>query len=110
MRDERLLLRDILNALDRIDSFTRGMTFDAFTADEKTVNAVIYNFLIIGEAVKLLPETLTGKYPEIPWRQVAGMRDKLTHAYFSVDYELVWNTIRVVLPQFRSVIEKIRKP
>jgi uncharacterized protein with HEPN domain len=109
MRDERLLLRDILNALDRIDSFTRGMTFDAFTADEKTVNAVIYNFLIIGEAVKALPETLTGKYPEIPWRQVAGMRDKLTHAYFSVDYELIWNTIRVVLPQFRSVIEKIRK-
>lgn len=109
MRDERLLLRDILQALDRIDSFIRGMTFDAFTADEKTVNAVIYNFLIIGEAVKLLPETLTGKYPEIPWRQVAGMRDKLTHAYFSVDYELVWNTIQVVLPRFRSVIEKIRK-
>jgi uncharacterized protein with HEPN domain len=109
MRNERLLLKDILGALDRIDSFTRGMSFEQFTADEKTVNAVIYNFLIIGEAVKLLSETLTGRYPEIPWRQIAGMRDKLTHAYFSVDYDLVWNTVTVVLPEFRSVIEKILK-
>lgn len=62
---------------------------------------------MIGEAVKLLPDTLTSAYPEIPWKQIAGMRDKLTHAYFSVDYELVWNTVRTILPQFRSVIEKI---
>jgi len=62
---------------------------------------------VIGEAVKLLPDTLTSAYPEIPWKQIAGMRDKLTHAYFSVDYELVWNTVRTILPQFRSVIEKI---
>ncbi len=73
------------------------------------MNAVTYNFLVIGEAVKLLPETLTSSYPEIPWRQIAGMRDKLTHAYFAVDYELVWKTITVVLPQFRSVVEKILK-
>lgn len=109
MRNERLLLRDILGALDRIDSFTRGMSFETFIADEKTVNAVTYNFLVIGEAVKLLPENLTCQNPEIPWRQIAGMRDKLTHAYFSVDYELVWNTVTLVLPEFRSVIEKILK-
>jgi uncharacterized protein with HEPN domain len=64
---------------------------------------------IIGKAVKLLPDTLTSAYPEIPWRQIAGMRDKLTHAYFAVDYELVWKTVTIVLPQFRSVIEKILK-
>ncbi len=109
MRDEHLLLKDILVALDRIDSFTRGMNFTSFTADEKTVNAVTYNFLVIGEAVKLLPDTLTSSYPEIPWRQIAGMRDKLTHAYFSIDYELVWKTVTIVLPRFRSVIEKILK-
>jgi len=109
MRDERLLLRNILGALDRIDTFTRDMTSESFTADDKTVNAVIYNFLVIGEAVKLLPETMTLKHPEIPWRQIAGMRDKLTHAYFSVDHDLVWNTVRVVLPEFRRVIEKILK-
>ena len=107
MRDTRLLLKDILIALDRIDSYTKGMDFKAFAADEKTVNAVIYNFLVIGEAVKLLPQTVTDNFPEIPWRQIAGMRDKLTHAYFSTDYELVWKTITVVLPQFRAVIQKI---
>ncbi len=107
MRDERLLLKDILQALRRIDSYTKGMSYESFVADEKTLNAVTYNFLVIGEAVKLLPDTLTSAYPEIPWKQIAGMRDKLTHAYFSVDYELVWNTVRTILPQFRSVIEKI---
>jgi uncharacterized protein with HEPN domain len=109
MRDERLLVKDILAALDRIDSYTKEMNFKAFVADEKTVNAVIYNFLVIGEAVKLLPRSVTGKYPEIPWRQIAGMRDKLTHTYFSIDYELVWKTITTVLPQFRAVLQKILK-
>lgn len=109
MRDERLLVKDILAALDRIDSYTKGMNFEAFVADEKTVNAVSCNFLMIGEAVRLLPPTVTGKYPEIPWRQIAGMRDKLTNACFSIDYELVWKTITAILPQFRAVIQKILK-
>ena len=107
MRDKRLLLKDILVALDRIDSYTGGMNYGTFAADEKTVNAVIYNFLVIGEAVKLLPPAVTNDSPEIPWRQIAGMRDKLTHAYFSIDYELVWKTVTVVLPQFRVMIQKI---
>ena len=107
MRDKNLLLKDILIALDRIDSYTRGMNYATFAADEKTVNAVIYNFLVIGEAVKLLPPAVTINSPEIPWRQIAGMRDKLTHAYFSIDYELVWKTVTVVLPQFRVMILKI---
>jgi uncharacterized protein with HEPN domain len=107
MRAERLLLNDILVALDRIDSYTKGMTYESFITDEKTANAVVYNFLIIGEAVKMLPQTVTDSVPEIPWRQIAGMRDKLTHAYFSTDYELVWKTVTVVLPQFRAGIQKI---
>ena len=101
------LLKDILTALDRIDSYTKGLSFEVFVTDEKTANAVIYNFLVIGEAVKMLPQTITDNYPEIPWRQIAGMRDKLTHTYFSTDYELVWKTITVVLPQFRTVIQKM---
>ena len=66
MRDKRLLLKDILNALDRIDSYTNGMNFEAFVTDEKTANAVIYNFLVIGEAVKILPQTVTDNSPESP--------------------------------------------
>ena len=107
MRDEHLLLKDIRMALDRIDSYTRGMSYEEFAADEKTVSAVIFNFLVIGEAVKHLPPTLTANHPEIPWRQIAGMRDKLTHAYFSIDNELVWKTVTAVLPQFRAKIQKI---
>ena len=107
MRDGNLLLKDIHMALDRIDSYTRDMSYEEFSADEKTVNAVIFNFLVIGEAVKHLPPALTDNHPEIPWRQIAGMRDKLTHAYFSIDYELVWKTVTVVLPQFRAEIQKI---
>ena len=107
MRDEPLLLKDIRMALDRIDSYTLGMSYEEFTADEKTVNAVIFNFLVIGEAVKHLPPKLTDNHPEIPWRQIAGMRDKLTHAYFSIDNELVWKTVTAVLPQFRAKIQKI---
>jgi uncharacterized protein with HEPN domain len=109
MRDERLLIRDIPAAIDRIDTYTHGMNYESFARDKKTADAVIFNFLIVGEAVKLLPQNVTAGYPEIPWRQIAGMRDKLTHAYFSIDYELVWKTISVVLPQFRSVLQKIEK-
>ena len=61
--DERLLLKDILLAIHRIETFTKGMSYESFVADEKTLNAVTYNFLVIGEAVKLLPESLTRKYP-----------------------------------------------
>ena len=75
MKDEFLLLKDIRTALDRIDSFTRGMSYEEFAVDEKTVNAVIFNFLVIGEAVKNLPPTLTGNHPGIPWRQIAGQAD-----------------------------------
>jgi uncharacterized protein with HEPN domain len=67
MRDEYLLLKEIRLALDRIDSSTRGMSYEEFAADERTVNAVIFNFLVIGEAVKHLPPTLTGNHPENPW-------------------------------------------
>lgn len=109
MRDERLLLDDIIAALDRIDTYTKNHTFESFSADGKTTDAVTYNLLVIGEAVRQLPAPLTDSYPEIPWRQVAGIRNLLAHACFSVDYNLLWKTVTVVLPQFRLVIERIQK-
>ena len=72
MRDEHLLLKDIRTALDRIDSYTRGMSYEEFAVDEKTVNAVIFNFLVIGEAVKNLPPTLTGNHPKSPGGRSRG--------------------------------------
>ncbi len=104
MRDCSLYLKDILNALESIETFTAGMDYDAFVADDKTMSAVIRKLEIIGEAVKQLPEEMLRNHPEIPWKRIAGMRDKLIHFYFGVDPHLVWQTIRNRLPVLKEVV------
>lgn len=90
MRNHSLYLKDILTAITSIEEFVKGMDFDEFRKDDKTSSAVIRKFEIIGEATKKIPESLKKKYPEIPWKEMAGMRDKLIHFYFGIDYKLVW--------------------
>ena len=102
MREYTHLLNDILKASEDIESFTRGMSFKEFIADEKTRSAVLYKFAVMGEATKILPESIRTQYPDIPWRSIAGLRDKVIHGYIGVDYELLWETIVAKLP---SVIE-----
>ncbi len=77
-------LSDILINIKRIEGFTKGMSFEKFASDEKTTYAVIRALEIIGEAVKNLPVSLKSKYQKVPWKQMAGMRDRLMHAYFGV--------------------------
>ena len=98
MRESHLLLRDILKAAKDIRDFSAGISRDAFVADEKTRSAVLYKFAIMGEATKLLPEEVREQYPEIPWRSIAGLRDKVIHGYIGVDYELLWETITKKIP------------
>lgn len=102
-------LKDIELSVNKILNYTQGMDFKLFKNDEKTIDAVERNFEIIGEAVKNLPEELTNNYPNIPFKQIAGMRDKLIHDYFGVDYEIVYKTIKDKLPEFKSQIEEIIK-
>jgi uncharacterized protein with HEPN domain len=109
MTDERLLLDDIIAALDRIDSYTKGQTFESFVSDRKTIDAVTYNLLAISETACRLPGTLTDAYPEIPWRQVAGLREVLVQPGFPADYRLMWKTTTIVLPFFRSIVETMQK-
>ena len=109
MRDQRLYLKDILAAADSIDEFTRGMSLETFQADDKTVSAVLRKLEVIGEAVKQIPDNLRDKWPGIPWKEMAGMRDKLIHFYFGVDHGLVWKAIKQRLPQIRAEIEKMLK-
>ncbi|MFZ1935758.1 MAG: DUF86 domain-containing protein [Thermoguttaceae bacterium] len=109
MRDQRLYLKDILAAADSIDEFTRGMSLETFQADDKTVSAVLRKLEVIGEAVKQIPDDLRDKWPGIPWKEMAGMRDKLIHFYFGVDHGLVWKAIKQRLPQIRAEIEKMLK-
>ena len=85
MRKAVLFLKDILAALDSIQAFTAGFDIAAFQKDDKTLSAVIRKLEIIGEAAKGLPEVIREQYPEVPWKEMAGMRDRLIHFYFGVD-------------------------
>ena len=106
-RDYRDYLKDILTAIDESAEFTREMTFDAFMHDKKTINAVVRSLEVIGEAAKNIPEDLRSKAAEIPWKYMAGMRDKLIHEYFGVDLSIVWTVIHSELPPLRPGIERL---
>jgi len=104
MRDFTLYLRDILEAIESIESFVEGMDEKAFLADDKTRSAVVRKLEVIGEAVKRLPGSVRESAADVPWTEMAGMRDRLIHAYFGVDYALVWKTIKSRLPEVRQAI------
>ncbi len=100
-------LVDILEAMGKVAQFIQGMTVEEFAKDDKTVFAVIRGLEIIGEATKRIPTSVRDLHPEIPWREMAGMRDKLTHDYFGVNLIVVWKTATEDLPTLEPLIRRI---
>jgi uncharacterized protein with HEPN domain len=106
-RDPRLRLADILDACVRIADYIEGLDATTFAQDFKTQDAVIRQFAIIGEAVKNLPPELIQREPSVPWGQIAGFRDVLTHAYFAIDPSVVWDAARHKAPILKNSCEKL---
>ena len=103
-------LNDMSEAISDIANFIENIIFEEFVADKKTINAVIRSLEILGEATKNIPKSVRNQYPDIPWSQMAGMRDVLIHNYMGVDLMTVWKVITERLPDLKSKIEKISNP
>jgi uncharacterized protein with HEPN domain len=102
-----MYLEDILTAMNRIAEYIDGFTFIDFKRDYKTVDAVIRNFEIIGEASKNLPAQIKKNYPEVPWEEMYLLRNKVSHEYFGIDYEIIWDIATNYLPENKTQIEEI---
>jgi uncharacterized protein with HEPN domain len=100
---------DILTSCQEVQEFTQGMDFAAFAADKKTVNAVIRSLEVLGEAAKRIPEDMRVRYPGVPWKRMAGMRDKLMHEYSGVDLEIVWTVVKEELPPLMPQIAQLAR-
>lgn len=108
-RDQNLYLKDILLSMRRVQEYIAGLDFQHFKWDHKTVDAVIRNFEIIGEASKNLSKELKDKYPNIPWEAMYRLRNRISHEYFGIDYEIIWDIATRQLPANHiDIIEVLR--
>jgi uncharacterized protein with HEPN domain len=106
-RDYKVSLDDILEAVERIQTYTVGMDREQFQSDRKTIDAVVRNLEVIGEAAKNVPPDVRAASPGVAWTKMAGMRDFLIHVYFGVDTEIVWDVVQTKLPELKASVEKL---
>jgi len=106
-RSTHLLLLDIIESGERILEYTNGMTFEQFQADRKTIDAVVRNFEIVGEATNRLDEEFRDQHSDIDWHSIRGFRNRIVHDYFGIDYSIVWQIKEAFLPEMLTKLEKI---
>lgn len=98
---------DILDSAAKILNYTEGLSFEQFTTDGKTIDAVIRNFEIIGEAANRLPEEFKDRYPDIDWHRIRGFRNRIVHDYFGIDYSIVWLIKETFLPNMMMQLKSL---
>lgn len=106
-RDLSIYVKDILENMERAERFVEEMTYDGFVKDEMANFAVIRCIEIMGEAAKHIPDSVRDKYPEIPWRDISSMRDKVIHLYSGVNLERVWLVVKEDIPQIKPRIKNV---
>jgi uncharacterized protein with HEPN domain len=106
-RNIALFIKDIIENIDHAESFAVNLTYKQLTEDRKTAYAVVRCLEIIGEASKNVPQGIRLKYPEIPWKKMSGMRDKIIHFYFGVKFKTVWHTVKKDIPKLKPLLQKV---
>ncbi len=103
-RDWKILFADILESIEKIEQYTQGINFDEFIRDSMTIDAVVRNIEIIGEASKMVPEDIKQKNSDIPWKKLSGIRNRIVHDYFGVDVNIIWFIVSNELLQLKEWI------
>ena len=106
-REWKLFVEDILESIGLIEDYVKGMDFNEFKKDRKTIDAVVRNFEIIGEASRNIPEEIKNKYPDIDWKGMIGLRNRIAHEYFGVNLTIIWNILKNDLPLLKEKIKRI---
>ncbi|MBF0537735.1 MAG: DUF86 domain-containing protein [Nitrospirae bacterium] len=102
-----LFIRDVLEYIEKTERFVAGMSYEDFSKDEKTSLAVIRCIEVMGESAKNIPDHVRDKYPQIPWKDMAGMRDIIVHAYFGIELKRIWEVVTVKLPPLKQHIRQV---
>jgi uncharacterized protein with HEPN domain len=106
-RDDSVYLNHILDSISQLEEYTKGLTKEEFLSTRLVQDGTIRQIEIVGEAIKNVSENLKEMYPDIPWKEIAGMRDKLIHNYFGVDIDAVWDAVKKDIPTLKEEILKI---